>query len=331
MNHGDVRREWFLKLLASAIVAGKSLRPLEVSASGERAFAEAKELIRRLKALDDAQILPGAGTNCYDHGRRMPLAVVLFHGFTNNPIQFARLAANLYARGCNVLVPRLPGHGDADRMSTRLEGMTAADFTNAANAAIDAARGLGSRLAVSGISLGGSLCAWLATVRPDIDTVVSVSPAIALNHVAVFIDRAIVGAMTSMPAGSYAWWDPKLKERILPKHAYPRYPIRTLGECYRIGEEVIDARGPFPGRGRADVAFALNPADGTVNDAVVTSIAQKWSGSNWVAARIATLSGVPPFHDIIEPEAPGARIDVVYPQVIRLVTGADQFRTNKPT
>ena len=317
-----MRRGWFLKLLAAAIAVGQSLRPFKVSASGERAFAEAKERIRRLKSLDDARTLPGAGTNCYDHGRPTPLAVVLFHGFTNNPIQFARLAADLYARGCNVLVPRLPGHGDADRMSTRLEGLTAADFTDAANAAVDAAVGLGQHLAVSGISLGGSLCAWLATVRPDLDTIVSVSPAIALNHVAVVIDRVVVGAMTSMPAGTYAWWDPHLKERILPEHAYPRYPIRTLGECYRIGESVIDARGPFPGRERAHVTFALNPPDGTVNDVVVKSVAQNWTASKWIAAQVATLSSVPTFHDIIEPEAPGARIDEVYPQVIRLITGA---------
>src|SRR5690348_2954269 len=270
-----MRREWFLRLLAAAAVFGQSVGPGRGFASGDRAFAEAKERIELLKAADDAGILPGAGTNCYDHGRQMPLAVVLFHGFTNNPIQFARLAADLYARGCNVLVPRLPGHGDADRMSTRLEGTTASDFTSAASAAVDAAAGLGQRLAVSGISLGGSLCAWLATIRPDIDTIVSVSPAIALNHVAVVIDRIAVGAMRSMPANAYAWWDPSLKERILPKHAYPRYPVRTLGECYRIGEAVIDARGPFPGSGRTHVTFALNPADGTVNDVVVTSVAQK--------------------------------------------------------
>lgn len=315
-----MRREWFLKLLAAAVMAGQSLRPLEATASSELAFAEAKERIRRLKLLDDARILPGARTNCYDHGRQMPLAVVLFHGFTNNPIQFARLAADLYARGCNVVVPRLPGHGDADRMSTRLEGVTATDFTDAANAAVDAAVGLGQRLAVAGISLGGSLCAWLATVRLDIDTIVSISPAIALNHVAVIIDRMVVGAMTALPADKYAWWDTKLKQRILPPHAYPRYPIRTLGECYRIGETIIDARGPFPGRNRSHVTFALNPPDGVVNDVVVTSIAQKWTTSGWIAARIATLTGVPTFHDIIEPGALGARIDEVYPQVIRLVT-----------
>jgi len=294
------------------------------SAFSNAAFAAAKERIAHLKAADDSLILPGAGTNCYDHGRQTALAVVLLHGFTNNPIQFARLAAELYARGCNVLVPRLPGHGDADRMSTRLEGVTATEFTDAANAAMDAAAGLGRRLAVSGISLGGSLCAWLATVRSDIDTIVSISPAIALNHMAVFVDRLVVGAMTRLPADKYAWWDPKLKERILPKHAYPRYPIRTLGECLRIGEDIIAARGPFPGSERSRVAFALNPGDGTVNDRVVASIAQKWNSSEWVAARIAMISGVPAFHDIIEPEAPGARIDKVYPQVIQLIAGDAQ-------
>lgn len=321
MNDERVRREWFLTLLAAAAFSGQALDAPSAFASDALAFSMAKSRIGRLKALDDDRILPGARTNCYDHGRRTPLAVVLLHGFTNNPIQFARLAADLYALGCNVLVPRLPGHGDIDRMSTRLEGVTAEDFTEAAGEAVDAAFGLGRRVAVSGISLGATLCAWLATVRSDVDLSVSVSPAIALNHVAVFVDRLAVGAMTALPKDRYAWWDPALKERILPEHAYPRYPIRTLGECYRVGEQVIDASGPFPGSGRSRITFALNGADGVVNDAVVKSLADKWSSNGWIASQVATLRGVPSFHDIIEPEAPGARIDVVYPQVTNLITG----------
>src|SRR5207253_9658948 len=163
------------------------------------------------------------------------LAVVLFHGFTNNPMQFARMAGELYARGCNVLVPRLPGHGERNRMTTRLEGLTANQLLCAATEAVDAARGLGKRLTISGISLGGALCAWLATRRSDVDRCVSIAPALALNGLAYAVDRVVTGALARMPKTAYAWWDPRLKEKITPKHAYPRYPLRTLGECYRIG------------------------------------------------------------------------------------------------
>ncbi len=314
-----MERASFLRLIASAAFA-PGLEGVAPS-SDDDAFARAKKRIARLKGADGPGVLWGAQTNCYDHGRQTPLAVVLLHGFTNNPIQFARLAGELYAQGSNVLVPRLPGHGFADRMSTMLEGLTADDFTAAADAAIDAARGLGRRLAIGGISLGGTLCAWLMTRRRDIDLAVSIAPAIALNKLSHALDELAIDAMTAMPAATYAWWDPHLKEGIRPAHAYPRYPIRTLGEIYRIGEAVIQARGPFPADRCARIVFALNPNDPAVNGTIVTALARTWSACGWIDAKAVQLDGVPQFHDIIEPEAQGARIAAVYPQLIRLILG----------
>jgi carboxylesterase len=287
-------------------------------------YASSKALVRALQARDDARILFGARTNCYDHGRQTELAVVLFHGLTNNPIQCARLAGALYARGCNVLVPRLPGHGDVDRLSTRLENVTAEELTFFALEAVRAARGLGRRLAVSGISLGGALCAWLATCDADIDRCVCIAPALALNHVSYALDRVIVRAMVALPPTVYAWWDPKLKMKITPKHAYPRYPVRVLGECYRIGEAVIDAKGPFPGRGRTRVLFVVNPLDGTVNYELTQSLAQRWHDLHFVDADFVALGGLPPVHDVIEPDSPSQRIDVVYPKIIELIVARDE-------
>ena len=51
-------------------------------------------------------------------------AVVLIHGFTDSPRQFAELADSLYAAGDNVLVPRLPHHA----LRQRDVGELARDF-----------------------------------------------------------------------------------------------------------------------------------------------------------------------------------------------------------
>jgi len=313
-------RKRFMHGLAAASTLGL-LHHGSAKGAAADAFDRAKTLVRALRSRDDDRVRIKARTNCYDHGRQTELAVVLFHGFTNNPEQYARLAAALYARGCNVLVPRLPGHGDIDRMSTRLEGVTAAQFMAAATDAVDAARGLGGRLALSGISLGGALCAWLATRRDDVDRCVCVAPALALNHVTYGIDRAAVAALTAFPPGAYAWWDPHLKENIAPEHAYPRYPLRTLGECYRVGEAAIDARGPFPGLRRTRMTFLVNPLDGAVNNAITQSVADRWSASGWLRTDFTSLEGLPPVHDIIDPENPQQRVAFVYPRLVDAITG----------
>jgi pimeloyl-ACP methyl ester carboxylesterase len=311
-------RKHFIRALAGASALG--FVPGRAGAASSQEFDRAKMLVRALRSRDDDRVRVRARTNCYDHGHQTELAVVLFHGFTNNPEQFARLAAELYANGCNVLVPRLPGHGDIDRMSMRLEGVTAVEFMAFAMEAVDAARGLGSKLALSGISLGGTLCAWLATRRPDVDRCVCVAPALALNRVAYAVDRVVVGALTSLPPDRYAWWDPHVKEKIEPEHAYPRYPLRTLGECYRIGEVAIDAKGPFPGRGKTRVTFLVNPLDVAVNNQITQSVADRWRTSDWIQTDFVSLAGLPAVHDVVDPENPQQQVAFFYPKLIDLIT-----------
>jgi pimeloyl-ACP methyl ester carboxylesterase len=313
-------------MLAAASVAASLERAGRPARAAGDAYAQAKARIREIQARDDDRILPSAHTNCFDHGRQTDLAVVLFHGFTNNPMQFARLAAELYARGCNVLVPRLPGHGDVDRMTNRLESLTADQLVLAAMEAVDAAQGLGQRLAISGISLGGALCALLATRCPHVDRCVPLAPALALNHVPYDLNRIIVHALTSMPRTEYAWWDPQLKERITPKHAYPRYPLRALGECYRIGEAAVDATGPFPARDRLRVVFEANPLDGAVNNALTERVARRWNDRGYASTTFVELRGLPPVHDVIEPDSPQQRVAAVYPKIIELIVGALKSR-----
>jgi carboxylesterase len=310
-----VNRSGFLGMLPALALLSGGVR------SRDAGFEESRRLVRLLQARDDSTILPVARTALYDHDRAMDVAVVLFHGFTNCPAQYALFAQRLHARGCNVLVPRLPEHGDVNRMTTRLERMTAAQLTSTANEAIDAARGLGRRLVVSGISLGGVLSAWLATQRDDIDLCVPVAPAFGIDHMWFPLSVFTAGAMRAMPPSRYAWWDPKLKEKITPSHAYPRYPLRALGECYLMGEWTIGAQAPLAGRGRTRVTFALNPLDPAVNDGVAAELSQHWRDSNMLVSTAVWLSGFPAMHDVIEPENPYQCIERCYPQLIELIVG----------
>jgi pimeloyl-ACP methyl ester carboxylesterase len=313
-----VRRSGFLGLLP-----GIAMLPSAV-AKQDTGFEESLKLVRLMQARDDATILPVARTALYDHGRTTDLAVVLFHGFTNCPAQYALFAQQLHARGCNVLVPRLPEHGDIDRMTTRLERMTAAQVTSIAMEAVDAARGLGRRIAVSGISLGGVLSAWLATQRADIDLCVPLAPAFGIDHLWFPMSVYMAGAMRAMPPSRYAWWDDRLKEKITPSHAYPRYPLRALGECYLIGEWTLSAQPPFPGRDRTHVTFALNPLDPAVNNGVAAELSDHWRESGALASTEVWLRGFPIMHDVIEPDNPHECIKTCYPPLIDLITNGSR-------
>ncbi|HME81640.1 MAG TPA: alpha/beta fold hydrolase [Candidatus Eremiobacteraceae bacterium] len=284
-------------------------------------FDDALALVRRIQALDDASILPVGRTALYSHGRPTDTTVVLFHGFTNCPAQYALFAQRLHARGCNVLVPRLPEHGDVNRMTTRLERMTAEQVCALAMEAVDAARGLGRRLVVHGISLGGVLTAWLVTQRGDIDRCVALSPAFGIDHIWFPLSVYAAAWMRAMPPSRYAWWNPTLKEAITPSHAYPRYPLRALGECYKIGEWTLGAQAPLAGRARTQMIFALNPRDPAVNNSVPEQLSEHWRGTGMVSSSAAWLVGFPAMHDVIEPDNPNQCVAQCYPPLLDLILG----------
>ncbi len=56
-----------------------------------------------------------------DHGHRTKDVYVLLHGLTNNPNQFRKFGQMLFDRGANVLIPRMPHHGLADKMNNDQE------------------------------------------------------------------------------------------------------------------------------------------------------------------------------------------------------------------
>ncbi|MBV8367204.1 MAG: alpha/beta fold hydrolase [Candidatus Eremiobacteraeota bacterium] len=318
-----MRRRHFVSLVSA--VPGLSYAfaasPISTAPVISRGYDDARVLIDRLQRLDDSRILPVCRTALYDHGLATDVAVVLFHGFTNCPAQYALMAQRLHARGCNVLVPRYPEHGDVDRMTTRLEGLTAERLMAAAMEAIDAARGLGKRLVISGLSLGGVLVAWLATQRSDIDRVVALAPAFGLGYLPYPFSVFAAGIMRAMPWSRYAWWDDKLKEKITPMHAYPRFPLRALGECYKIGELTIGAQAPLGGRTRTEMIFALNPKDPAVNNDVTAQLSDYWNSNGLMRSSVVWMKSFPAIHDVIEPDNPHECIARCYPPLVDLILG----------
>jgi carboxylesterase len=119
-----------------------------------------------------APVLPGAEPASFAGG---PFGVLVLHGFTGNPSSMRGVATALADAGYTVELPRLPGHG------TAIEDMIPTRWADWSGAALDAYTDLAARcskVAVTGLSMGGTLATWLAVSRPEIAALVPINPMI---------------------------------------------------------------------------------------------------------------------------------------------------------
>jgi pimeloyl-ACP methyl ester carboxylesterase len=261
----------------------------------------------------DPSIDPAYGTRWWIGDAPAPIAVVLLHGLTNCPPQYDRLAPQLHARGHAVIVPRMPYHGYSDRMTDALANLHARDMEAASLRAVVAAALCGERVVVAGISVGATLAGWLAA-RTRIDTALALAPFCGLREVPARANDAL-GAVLRAAPNQFGWWDPRRKEAQDPPHGYPRFATRALGESLRISSE-IDA-APRGAHGRRAV-LVHNENDPVVNNAHARRRFATLRGYGVEVDNIE-LQGMPPIHDLIEPQIPQEQTELVYPVLIDLI------------
>ena len=289
-----------------------------VAAKPAQSYEEALERARAYMARDDDSIMPEARTALFDAGKRTGLAVVLLHGVTNNPAQYAAFAPMLAQRGVNVFVPRMPHHGKRDRMTADIAKLTAEELIAAGSEAIDIACGLGERAGVLGISMGGSMSAYFAQHR-ELAVAVPVAPEFALLQLPYPASRFLGRAVLWVP-NFFFWWDPRVRQRQQPLTAYPRCSTHALAQTLRVGDDVFeDARRE---RQKAErIVVVVNRCDPAVNNEAAQEVALEWSGWNRKGVEYVELRTLPENHDIIDPQNPFARTDLVYPRLIEALLG----------
>ena len=99
--------------------------------------------------------------------------VLVLHGFTGNPFSMRPLAESLAKAGHSVELPLLPGHGTVvdDMVETGWE-----DWSTAAESAYLDLAGRCERVAVVGLSMGGTLSCWLAERHAEIVGIAVINP-----------------------------------------------------------------------------------------------------------------------------------------------------------
>lgn len=282
-----------------------------------RDYREGIDGLHTIMDRDDDRIARNARTALYVHGARAPWSVVLLHGLTNHPGQFVDFAPQLYVLGVNVVVPRMPFHGYADRMTDALAGLTAEMLIATTYEAVDAAMGLGERVAVLGISMGGLLCAHLGQYRADVATSVPVAPDFGVLRFGRGLTDVLSAIVLRLP-NFFLWWDPRLKEAQRPATAYPRFSTHALMQTLRIGNAVYKAaKTTAPAAGR--ISTVVNVRDPAVNNAAAKQAVDRWRRRRTAGIDYIELANLPENHDIIDPDNPQARIGLVYKKLIEIL------------
>jgi len=282
-------------------------------------YERSQQLLEQLRRRDTERIALASRTIALVHGRRTEKATVLFHGLSTSPMQFAAIALTLHQGGHNVLVPRLPKHGHADRMSDALARLTAADLRGIATQSLEIARGLGERVTIAGLSLGGLLAAWLAQ-NESFDRAVPIAPYMGL---ALLPDRLAPRVMRWALAGPnfFAWWNPLKRRRQPPAHGYPRFATHSLAQAYEISLELANAAAERPAAAK-QIVVVTNSHEAALNNRAIRKLVASWKERRESGIETYEFSDLPISHDIVEPRGDPRIIARVYPTLLKILEGA---------
>ena len=328
---------WIIAFVVLGLVSWMAFRPVTLIRLESRPkpitkFEDAITLIKSMQEGDHQDLTQDVCiTKLYDHGAQTEHVIVLIHGFTNCPEQFNELGKQYYEAGYNVFIPRMPYHGLADRLTDKLVNLTAENLAAFGDKVIDIAHGLGRRITVMGISGSGTLVAWLAQNRADIDYAFAIAPLFGLAFIPPSLTRLFERIAFLLP-NFFLWWDPRTKadNPYSIYYAYPRYPTRALMEILRLGMITRSQAENAPPKA-GSITLIINDAEPAVSNAETLKLFRLWEKHKRSTPRSGSVDGkgnlsevhfekdlkLP--HDIITPGTPGVPVEITHPRLISAV------------
>lgn len=260
---------------------------------------------------------PGCYTRVLYHGQRQEQAILLLHGLTACPEQFAELGRAFYEAGYNVFIPRLPYHGLKDKLTRDLNFLNGEVLKQYAKESTEAALELGTRVSVFGFSTGGLLASWLAMAYSEIELAAAAAPVFGLSFLPSFSQPLLPVLLRRFP-NFYIWWDPirRANSPFASKCGYPGFPLHALAAVLQLSQEVYHQALSSVPRSRR-LLFILNESEPAVNNSMVRKIAKYWHQYDPDQTQIRTFPRkwrLP--HDLISCNTPGAQIERVYFQLM---------------
>jgi carboxylesterase len=303
--------------VALTLITRVRARGLESRPNPAVDYCGAVERLAALEALDDETINPVCRSRGLLHGQKTGHAVILIHGLTNCPRQWAPFAELLHARGVNVLLPRMPRHGLANRLTTEVGNLRAEELRDFGDRVVDIAAGLGDRVTIVGLSAGGIVAAWAAQYRPELDTAVLIAPSLGFStfgRTAQLVFMNVVLALPDVATQRFGGAD-----RAMP-YAYVGWSSRALGEVLRLG--VATARAALQWRAAVQRLLVITNANDTaVNNNLTRQLVSVWQTQGLQRVEYYEFDRSEKLeHDLIDPNNPKQRTDLVYPILLDLIT-----------
>lgn len=269
------------------------------SAQTPSAYATAVAIITRRQAADARVAVADARTILLTNGSSTARAIVLLHGLTDSPQQFAALAQRLHADGNNVFVPRFPHHGIRGGTASSLGALRMSELQAFADSVMDSAAGLGDSVVVVGLSLGGTVAAWIAQ-RRAIGRAVLIAPALEPGRVPSLLDRVVIAVVDRLP--DLIW---RSQPDAARPDREPGFSTRAVAELMELGRSVLRESARVAPR-TGQLVLLLNANDRTVRESAGEALAREWTrhGATVSVLELPGSLGLP--HNIID--ARGGRV-----------------------
>lgn len=280
-------------------------------------YSEAIAIAQGLKDLDGPNVNPLCHTRLYTHGQRVERSLVLLHGFTNCPQQFDALGRQFHEDGWNVLIPRYPRHGYADRLNTAIAELKVEHLLAVASRAAEAGAGLGNRVTVAGLSLGAILAGYLAQTRDGIERAVLIAPMLGLKPIPGPALTAMSVVAKRIP-NFYMWWNNDVKDKLGPSYGYPRLATHAYAALFDAGRMLVTTARKTAPKARS-IAVITNAGEPRLDNRFTYRLVDSWRQHGAAVESFEFPASDRLTHDLIDPGNAAQRTDYVYPIVTRLI------------
>ncbi len=308
---------WALLYLGFGLLLHAAHESLQSHPDPAHDYAEAVTRFQKLQKMEGSEINPVCRTILLTHGLRTERAVVFFHGYTNCPQQFRELGEIFYDMGYNVLIPRLPRHGIADRKVENLSPLKAEELRDCADISVDIACGLAQKVYVAGLSAGGTISAWIAQNRSEVTRAVLIAPALGFSrHEGTRLQKGLALLLPLLPDIRTDWFsvDPDSLD-----HTYPGFSSRALGQLLRLS--VATFAGAFDQAPKVqDVALVTSKSDEAVSDLLAWQLIGLWRSKGlfmFTAVDFPKAKKIE--HDMIDPAQINQQTHIVYPVLVSML------------
>lgn len=312
---------YFLLALLFIIIL-LSIIPVETKSiqSHPQSLTNYEESIRRIEEKitgEKGEVADYGHTLYFTHGKKTKRAIVFYHGFTNCPRQYEKLAKLFFEKGFNCYIPRIPYHGLVDLYTKEIGKLTLQDLIHVCDSSVDIAKGLGEEIFVLGLSLGGVMAAFNAQFYPGITKAFVLVPSFAWYFLPGVIKLLIT--ISSILPNMFLWWDPIQKDkRPKPFSMYHHFSTKQMGYIYTLGLSVMRAakkQAPCT----KNIVVLTYENDNAVDEHVTKRLMKSWRehGANidyYVFPKDLKIE-----HDIIDPLHPYDKTDIIYEKIFEYV------------